>query len=930
MEACRINLWAFFSLKKVTYHCMPLLNRRLTFSFTLLIFWSTVSGQINLDTEVTGVYQDMSVVEFLQVMENKLGITFYYHPARIPYYKQSFTFTRTPLWKALGSFLEGSGLDVIKYQDQGIVLANKHGISREQVLSLIQNWEDGTFTKPVILEPQQISLLFGDSSSLLRAVEFEGTVTDPYSGQPIIGAIVQVAASGLGTSTDENGFFQLTFPSGFHQVAISYLGYQSIDLRLRIHKPAQHDFELQVQALNLSEVVVEATEIQDKVEDTQLGVEAISMREVRELPAFLGEADVVKSLERLPGVSTAGEASAGFNVRGGNVDQNLVLLDDALLFNSSHALGLFSIFNPDAVRSVALYKGNIPGQFGGRLSSVLQVNLKSGNFEKWHGSGGIGLASSRIVVDGPIVREKSSLLLGARASYSSWMLKLLRDENVRNSRVSFADLVAKFEQKIGTRQSITATAYYSYDLFQFASDFGYNWQSLIGSVAWRFLIDNNTSLSNQFSIGNYSSDQFTPEGPESFRLTNGIQYQKNRTHLTFQNKSHFLNVGIDVIHYQMGAERLRPFDQESLIDPRDLSKNQAWEFSGYINDEFEISSKLTASIGLRYSYFLGIGPVTRRTYEPDRVKTPSSVATEDIIPKGHRESNYAGFEPRLAFRLIVAPRSSLKISYNRLNQYIHLISNTAAPTPIDIWQLSTANIAPQRAQNFAFGYFQNIGKSFAYSVEGFYKTIENLPIPRNLPELILNPYLETELVPAKGKSYGVEFLFEKKEGDWSGNFNYTYSRSLAQTTSSLPEDIVNEGDWFAASFDQPHQFSLDLKRQINPVQSFVVNFTYKTGRPITVPISGYDVTGIVVTHFSDRNVVRVPAYHRLDFGYTVDKSRSKLKGVKHSFSVSLYNLYSRKNAFSVFFKRDSRNIQRSYRLAVLASAFPSFTWNFSF
>lgn len=901
----------------------------LFFGFLFLLPFN-VKAQVDLDVRISGSFQDISVIEFLQVMENRHGATFYYHPSRIPYYKQSFEFDQTPLWQAIGSFLEGSNLDVIKYGDRGIVLASKHGITREEIESLIAKWKEGEFQKPILSEPLIVDVQIGERKTGQKEVTLQGVVRDAYTQESIIGCVLQLEDSGLGTTSDEDGKYELNLAPGKHKLLLSNLGYRPVSINLSIFEDGRYDIALEVQALNLTEVVVEASENQDKVSEIQLGVEAISMREIRELPSFLGEADVIKSLERLPGVSTAGEASSGFNVRGGNIDQNLVLLDDAILFNASHVLGLFSIFNPDAIRNVSLYKGSIPAQYGGRLSSVLAVNFKSGDKNHWHGSGGVGLASSRLVLDGPLIKGKTTAVLGLRSSYSSWMLKLLRDDNVRESRVFFGDLLAKIDHKINEKQTLSASGYLSYDYFQFSSDFGYNWQSILGTLNWRFLIKEDMSLTNHLSTGSYESEQFSPGGFSAFRIGNGIRYWKDKVNFSLQKDAHFANFGIEGIRYGMQAEKLSPFDESSFIDPLELGKNQGIEISGYINDEFDWSEHIGLAVGLRFSQFISLGPATRRIYDPLKPRTSSTVVEEIQIDKGKKEASFSGLEPRIAINFRLNPERSIKISYNRLFQYIHLISNTASPTPIDIWQLSTSNILPQNSHNWAFGIFQNLGESMTFSLEGFYKQINNLPVFRDLPELLLNPYLDAEILASEGKTYGGELLIEKKEGRWTGNIAYTYSRSLARTDSEFSENQVNGGEWFPSSFDQPHQLTLDLRHQVNPVQSFQINFTYKTGRPITVPIAGYAQDGIVVTHFSDRNVFRVPAYHRLDFGYNVDKSQSKLKGMRHSFSFSLYNLYSRKNPFSIFFRRDSRNIQRSYRLSVLASAFPSLTWNFSF
>ncbi len=904
-------------------------GKHVIYLLLFLFFAPELKSQNILNIPVSGYYPDMSLFEFLEILETRYGATFRYDPRKLPYYQQTHTFDSIPLHEALTEFLDGSNLDMIKYQDV-IVLANKLFVTRNYLEDLIRKWDDGTFTKPVSEEPISIYLYFGDSTvAKAETVSFTGKILDKYSSEPIVGAIIQNLETGLGTSTDETGYFELEDSPGLHHYSISYLGYQPIDLTLDWYASSTQNIEMQVRTLNLSEVVVEATSVQDKVGDATIGFEAISMREVRELPSFLGEADIFRSIEQLPGVTTASEVSGGFNVRGGNVDQNLILLDDGILYNASHALGFFSVFNTDAVRNVSLYKGSIPAQYGGRLSSVLQVELKDGNDQKWHGSGGISPVSARLVVDGPI-GENTTLLAGIRSSYSNWILRLAKDLRVRNSRSYFGDAVARLTHKLSDLHTLSASYYLSEDVFQFGSEFGYSWSSQLLNLKWRYLINNSLSLSTSFGLGYYDSNQFIPEGEGAFDLENGIRYYKGRSNLSFQNENHFVNAGIDAIFQEMDPEHFGPRNNHSQIRETEIEKDRGIEMSLYANDEWKIHPQVSIAGGLRFSTYVALGPGELRIYEEDQPRSPATVIENRTIGKNESMASYFALEPRVSVNWQFAAHQSLKLSYNHLRQYIHLMSNTASPSPVDVWQLSNAYIKPQRANNYSAGYFIQVNEEWDFSVEGFYKGMVDLLQFKDLATLISNPTIETELLSGPGRAYGAEFSATRNLGRWTGRFAYTYSRSQARTEGEHPEEIINSNDWYYANFDQPHQINFSIKHQVNPTQSFQFAFTYRSGRPVTIPSSNYELQGILITHYSDRNLYRIPAYHRLDFAYTLDRREAQIKGFRSSFTLSLYNLYFRENAFSVYFRRDSDGVQQAYQLSVLGRLFPSLTWNFTF
>ena len=900
------------------------------FLICILFGWcGLLQGQNVLNIPISGTFSNVTIIEFLEVLENKHGVVILYEPNKIPFFKRSFKFAEKPLNQAVKEFLTGTTLDLVKYQDH-LLLSNKDYITAEIIESIIKKWEDGTFQKPITSEAQIINLTLGDSlQSQKGTIVLSGKITDKYSGEPIIGAIIKDEITGGGTTSDVDGSFQIENQAGRHQYLVSFLGYQEIVLNLDWYQSATLDLQMEVFALNLDEVIVEATANQDKVEETQMGVELISTKYIRQIPSLLGEADVLKSIERLPGVSTVSEATAGFNVRGGNIDQNLILLDDGLLFNASHALGYFSIFNPDAVRSVALYKGSIPSQFGGRLSSVLKVDLKDGNKKKWVGNGSVSLASARIVMDGPVT-EKTSLMAGLRRSYSNWLLQLFKNPDIKNSRFEFGDAVLKLSHQPSEKHYLSISGYYSDDHFRYASEFGFEWNTQLLNLKWRYNLSNISSLTTSASVGKYQSSQFIPEGDNASNLVNGISYQKINATLTHQPNSQLINFGVEATIYDMSPEERSPLNEFSDISPETIGKGQGMEIAMFVNDDIKLSPSFSVSAGIRFANYLALGPATIYEYDPDRSKSVSSIINTESVDKNQTIASYPVIEPRISANLKLTTHQSIKVSYNRINQFIHLLSNTVSPTPVDIWQLSDQHLKPQSTHSFSIGYFENLNEKWTYSVEAFYKSIANLPQFKDHAQLLLNDYLETEYISSKGKARGLEFSIEKKQGKWQGGLAYSYSKSEAKTNGIFRDEIINENRWSPAYFDQPHQFNIQLQFQPDPIQRVFIGFTYRSGRPITVPISNYFIQNVSVTHFSARNQFRIPTYQRLDFGYTIDRSETKLKGFKNSFTLSFINLLGRQNPYTIYFRRDNENIQRAYKLSVLGTVFPSLNWNFTF
>lgn len=764
-----------------------------------------------------------------------------------------------------------------------------------------------------------------------RTVFLKGVVNDPDNGELLEGAQVRIPELDMGTKTDGTGSYGLIMPIGEYTVVVSYEGMRTIKQKIIIYDDGILNIGLNNKAYSLREVVIESTMDDENVSKAIAGVNKLQIKEIRALPTFMGEVDVVRSLLLLPGVSSVGEGSSGFNVRGGSIDQNLVQFEGATLFNPSHVLGLFSAFNSDIVESFTLYKGSVPAQFGGRASSVLEVNAKPGSYDKYSFKGGIGIVSSRFVAEGPIRKGKTSFLTGFRASYSDWMLKLIQQPDIQNSAASFYDLNLILNHKLDLDNTLSLSYYRSNDFFRYSQDFGFSYGTNTASLKWKSVLSNQLSNTTFAVFGDYKSRSFVPSGVLSFNLDNGIRYYQFKQDLFYVPNNHSIHLGIEANIHDMKPDELSKRGS-SGISPQLVQKDRSRDLSFYLNDEWEVSNRLSINMGLRYSIYQQIGAEQLYRYGEGDNRNVFNIVDTVQFQAGEVVKTYQGLEPRFALKLQIAEQTSLKLSYNRLRQYIHLISNSTAPTPVDIWQVSTPYIPPQSADNFSFGFYQNFFRNvFESSLEFYYKRIENLIDYKDFPDLLLNDHIETDLISGTGRSYGVEAYLRRKVGRWTGWVSYSYSRSQIQIKNADPELEVNEGEWYATSYDQPHNLSIVAKRQLRKNSFFSFNFTYRTGRPITGLISTYIQSTSPIPHFSERNRYRIPDYIRLDLSLVLAIPPKAGKKFNSNVSVSMYNLLARRNAFSVFYQRPNRVvIPKAFKLSVLGSAFPSLTYNFNF
>lgn len=768
-----------------------------------------------------------------------------------------------------------------------------------------------------------------------NTVTLSGYVRDAANGTPLVGATVSIEALQRGTTTDSTGHYTLAVSPGTYDVRYNFLGYQEVVRTVSLTEDRSLTVELDRRAIDLEEVLVTGEAADRNVRSLETGVSRLEVKELEELPTFMGTVDIMRSLLLLPGVSTVGEGASGFNVRGGSVDQNLILFDDAPIFYTSHLFGFFSPFNADVVEDVTLYRGGIPAQWGGRISSVLDVEQKTGHMSEYHLRGGAGPISSRLTVEGPILDNRTSFVASGRVSYVNWLLDVVPDQDVKQSKANFYDANVGLNHRLSRRDQLSASGYRSYDRFRLAADTLFNWATTNATLKWKHLFNEKLFTQATGVLANYD---FQIEGLPSeiaFTLDSEIRYRNLKTDLTWQpNDQHTIEAGASATYYRFNPGDLQPASEESNITPLAIEDDYALQTAFYLSDKVDLTDRLTLRGGVRYSLFNSLGPGTRYRFASDAPREPSTITDTLSFGAGDLIKRYGGFEPRFSLKYGLGANNSVKLSYNRMRQYLHRISNTTAVTPTDIWQPSTRHLTPQIGDQVSVGYFQNFSdNTIITSLEVYYKWIQNIKDYKPGAELLLNRLLITDLISGEGRAYGAELSIKKLTGELTGSLSYTYSRSEQRVTSTFPEERINFGRWYPTSYDRPHELTVQLRYQDEdePRVSWNFNFVYRTGRPITFPDSKFIVDGIPVAHFSTRNQHRIPDYHRLDLSLRLDLSRREERGWNGSWTFSLYNVYGRENAYSVFFDRkEGGTVPQAYKLSVFGSIFPSLTYTFEY
>jgi hypothetical protein len=765
-----------------------------------------------------------------------------------------------------------------------------------------------------------------------------GTIIDANSNETLIGVNVVIPELKTGVTTNEYGFYSITVPKGIYSVQISYLGYQTIEESINLNQNIKNNFNLYSNETALKEVIITDNKTKIDIKKPEMSVNKLSISAIKKMPVVLGEVDVLKSILLLPGVTNAGEGASGFNVRGGGADQNLILLDEATIFNSSHVFGFFSVFNPDAIKDLKLYKGGIPARYGGRASSVLDIYQKDGNSKGFHVNGGIGLISSRILAEGPLVKDKGSFLIGGRSSYAHLFLKL--SEEQKDNSAYFYDLNTKLSYKLDSNNSLYLSGYFGRDVFSLNKSFTNIYGNATLNLRWNHLFSEKlfSNLSLIYSDYYYGLDlDFV-----GFQWDSGIKnYNIKYDFKNYISDKFKLNYGINGIYYEFNPGTIKPSDENSGINFAQLDKKYAFEPALYINADHEISNKIALSCGLRYSMFYRLGQSTVNIYADNNPVTFNSALQiyEKATPIGTKfydrnkvMQSYNYLEPRFSLAYQINDEQSVKASYNRMVQYLQLISNTSSPTPLDVWTPSDSFIKPQIADQVALGYFKNFNDDmYSLEVETYYKKVQNRLDYIDGADLIANKAIEQIILNGQLRSYGLEIMFRKNEGKFNGWISYTLSKSEQQTPGRTPiETGINNGQWYNSVYDKLHNVAVTTSYNLNEKWSFGANFALQTGQPVTYPVGQYEYLGINVPSYGLRNENRLPAYHHLDIAATLTPKSNKDRQWKGEWVFSIYNLYNRKNAASINFRQ---NTDTGTNEAVKTSIFgvvPAVSYNFKF
>lgn len=761
-----------------------------------------------------------------------------------------------------------------------------------------------------------------------KSFQVTGSVTASSNGEAIIGALLQIKNQNAAV-TDVMGKFQLKLTQGYHILQVSSLGFINKKYIMGVFDHGNLNITLEDQSIALTTIEINANA--NNHLKNSIGLEILDVSKLEKQTKFLGELDVLRSLQSVSGVSSIGEGSSGINVRGGNADENLILQDQHLILNPTHALGIFSLTHPDLVESISLHKGDMPAKYGGRLSSVLDIKLKEGNLTTFSGNAGIGIATSKITLEGPLAKNKASFIIGLRGSYLDWLLKRSKNINLRNSHAFFYDGTGKIDARLSKNTKAGISYFSSDDDFQFTDEVKFAYQTRSAVAYLNQILNNNININLSVNKGQYKSNLFDIKSNDQSKFTNTVSYLRNKLSIQTQvSPSYFMEGGTEYNTYKIRPGTIEPYGNNSNIGITDLPEEQSNEIALYFDQKININQSLLVHLGIRHTFYSNIGAGKVTIYDEAKPKTLENIQDTLVFTSGQTIKKYSGLEPRLSFSFQLTSGTAIKGGYSRSYQYLNLLSNTSSASPTDLWQLSNYNITPQSANSFSLGYFnKRENKNYEFYISGFYKNIQQSIDYRDFAKVLLNKNIETDLVRGLGKAYGIESFYAIKKVKSTIEVNYTYTRALKKIEPSDIQVGINRGAWYASNYDKPHTLNFNYFLKTGRKTNFTTNFTYSSGRPTTAPIGVYNQENILdIPLYSSRNQYRIPSYHRLDIAYGIGPWGRKT--VKHSLTLSIYNLYSNNNAFSVFFRQNAFLQTQAYRISVIGAAFPSINYQIKF
>lgn len=921
---------------------MPSIDQIRNTVCALIIMVLSIEATAQKNDLVSGEFNNVSVDSFLLQIEKNTAYHFFYDLKQLDSIRIVLSVKDEPLHDVLKKAFANTDVQF------SIDARNRVFITRK--VQLITSLPPDFFQKSTVPNPEKNSTIIALQNKNAQKTGAEnkiyeigakknvtatdkliltGRVFNARSGEPVISASIFVEKLNTGVVTDQYGSYTISLPAGLHTINVQSISMRDAKYQVQMNTEGVLNIELKEQVRTLKEVVVSAQKASNITK--QMGTERLTIDAIKRVPTVFGESDVMKTILTLPGVKTVGEVSSGFNVRGGSSDQNLVLMNGATIYNPSHFFGMFSVFNPELVKDIELYKSSMPAKFGGRLSSVLDINLREGNKKEITGLAGIGPVTSRFNMEGPLIKDRTSFIIGARSTYANWLLKLLPSP-YDLAKASFYDANVGITHKIDTDNELYFTAYLSNDKFNLASDTNYSYSNKNIALKWKHNFSN--KFMSYISTG-YDRYSYDVKGDKNKVNAYTLAFDINQFNLKsdfsyFINSVHKLDFGLGIIRYTLHPGSFQPIGKESLVVPDEISREQAFETAAYISDRISFSPKTALEAGIRYSMFNYMGPKDVNYYAPGLPRDESTILETKSYKSGELINTYHGPELRLAFKYLMSPTFSVKAGYNSLRQYIHMLSNTTAIAPTDIWKLSDPNIKPQRGEQVSIGFYKNLkSNTIETSFEIYYKKIKDYLDYKPGATLVMNHHVETETINTRGKAYGGELMIKKVAGKLNGWISYAYSRILLQMDDPTVGDPINNGNWYPANYDKPHDFTILENFQVNHRFNFSTNITYSTGRPITLPVGRFTYAGSQRLMYSERNTYRIPDYFRMDFSMNIYGNHKVHQKTHNSWTVGVYNLTGRRNAFSVYYVSENGQI-KGYKLSIFGSAIPFVNFNIKF
>jgi hypothetical protein len=881
-------------------------------------------------------YKDLSFKEFVVSAQAILKVKIFYKDEWVKELKLGAYPEKYSLSDLLTELLRGTSLYFYFDKRGNIILTKNFAIKVSDNL----NDDETIFIPPTDYsapeDDQQITgntlVEIGNPADRNKGgkVIISGYITDSETKEPLAGTTILSQKHMAGAVSNDFGFYTLELPRGINTLQFSFLGMKEKLINLNLFGNGELNMEMKSTLIPLKEAVISAQKGMI-LQRFEVGVEKINLTSFRLLPTSLGESDIVKSILLIPGVKSVGEGSAGFNVRGGSADQNLILLYGAPVYNASHFFGFFSAVNSEIIKDATLYKGGIPARYGGRISSVLDIGSIDGNPEEFHGTAGISPVTTQLMLEGPIIKDTLTYIFSARTTYSDWIFNLMKDPTLRESKASFYDLNLKITYDVNKFNKLEFASYLSHDSFRFGSDSLYRYNNNIFSLKWRHIFSSrffsSFNLNNSFYEYDVSSYKHKPE---SFILSHSINSTDFKADFNWFHGRNEINFGLDLRRYSVLPGSYIPAGDSSLVAPNYIDKEKAYEGSMYFEDKFKVTNYLSVNTGVRLSSYFAVGPGTVYVYSPGFSKSSSTITDTLNFSQGEVSKIYGGPEIRISLNFRTSGTNSVKVNYNRTRQYLHLLSNTTSISPTDTWKLCDYNVKPQIGDQIGIGFYQIFSNnSIEASAEIYYKKIKNMIDFKGGANLLMNENIEQDVVNVEGKAYGLELLLKKTQGKLLFSLGYTYSGTFIRSLSTLKEEVINDGNWFPSNFDKPSDLVITLNYLFSRRFSFSTNYTWSTGRPVTYPVATYNIYDELLVHYSDRNKYRIPEYSRLDLSFNIAGSLRLHKLANPNWTFSVYNLFGRNNVYSVYFQREGDEI-KGYQLSVFASAVPSVTFSFDF